>query len=246
MGNRIRSLDWTTSPLGLPHGWSQPLRSALSICLHSSFPTAIYWGPELRLLYNDAWAPIPGERHPWALGQPAHEVWADIWNVVGPQFEAVVANGEGFSTFDQMLPMVREGAICETYWNYSFTPIHDEHGKVVGVLNQGHEVTDRILYERRRETELVRQRQLFEQAPGFITILEGPDHVFEFVNHAYVRLFGDRGFVGKTVREAFPELAGQGFCERLDQVFTTGERFVATGTPVLLEFPGFSTSSTNL
>lgn len=240
LGNQIRSLDWTTSPLGVPQGWSQPLRSALSICLHSSFPTAIYWGPELRLLYNDAWAPIPGERHPWALGRPAHEVWADIWNVVGPQFEAVVANGEGFSTFDQMLPMVREGAICETYWNYSFTPIHDEHGKVVGVLNQGHEVTDRILYERRRETESVRQRRLFEQAPGFITILEGPDHVFEFVNHAYVRLFGDRGFVGKTVREAFPELAGQGFCERLDQVFTTGERFVATGTPVLLEFPGLS------
>src|SRR3546814_10914487 len=107
-----------------------------------SFPTAIYWGPELRLLYNDAWAPVPAERHPKALGRPAREVWADIWDVIGPQFEKVIAEGEGFSTFDRMLPMVRDGAVRATYWNYSFTPIRGESGAVAGVFNQGHE-TDR-------------------------------------------------------------------------------------------------------
>src|SRR3546814_15711956 len=86
---------------------------------------------------NDAWAPVPAERHPKALGRPAREVWADIWDVIGPQFEKVIAEGEGFSTFDRMLPMVRDGAVRETYWNYSFTPIRGESGADAGVFNQG-------------------------------------------------------------------------------------------------------------
>ena len=149
LGALIRGHDWAATPLGAPGTWPQSLRSALSICLNSSFPTAIYWGPELRLLYNDAWAPIPAERHPWALGRPGREVWADIWDVVGPQFARVVETGTGFSTYDQMLPMIRQGVRRETYWNYSITPIRGEDGSVIGIFNQGHETTDRVLGERR-------------------------------------------------------------------------------------------------
>jgi hypothetical protein len=69
MGKLIRAYDWAKTPLGPPTNWPQSLRSALSICLHSSFPTAIYWGEDLCLLYNDAWAHIPGDRHPFVLGQ---------------------------------------------------------------------------------------------------------------------------------------------------------------------------------
>ncbi len=148
-GAQIRAYDWSVTPFGLTNAWPQSLRSALAICLNSSFPTAIYWGPELRLLYNDAWAPILAERHPWALGRPASEVWADIWEVIGPQFARVVETGEGFSTYDQLLSMVRNGARRETYWNYSFTPIRGEDGLVAGVLNQGHETSDRVFAERR-------------------------------------------------------------------------------------------------
>lgn len=96
MGARIRAYDWSETPLGPPQQWPQSLRSALSICLHSSFPTAIYWGPDLRILYNDAWAPIPAERHPAALGQPGEKVWNDIWDVVGSQFERVRSTGRLF------------------------------------------------------------------------------------------------------------------------------------------------------
>ncbi|NYZ16675.1 PAS domain-containing protein [Azospirillum sp. RWY-5-1] len=148
MGRMIRDHDWAATPLGSPEGWPPALRAALSICLGATIPTAIYWGPELRLLYNDAWAPIPAERHPWALGRPAREVWSDIWHVVGPQFGRAMDAGEGFTTYDQMLPMERGGAVRETYWNYSFTPIRDDDGTVVGVFNQGNETTTRILTER--------------------------------------------------------------------------------------------------
>ncbi|MEA1835143.1 PAS domain S-box protein [Methylobacterium durans] len=145
----IRAHRWMDTPLGEAETWPQSLRLALSICLNSSFPTAVYWGQDLRLFYNDAWAPILAERHPWALGRPAAEVWADIWEVVGPQLASVVETGAGFSTYDQMLSLVRDGARQETYWNYSFTPVRGEDGSVAGVFAQGHETTDRVLAERR-------------------------------------------------------------------------------------------------
>ncbi|GEO17115.1 hypothetical protein MAE02_48110 [Microvirga aerophila] len=83
------------------------------------------------------------------MGRPGAEVWTDIWDVIRPQLARVLETGEGFSTYDQMLPMVRGGARRETYWNYSFTPIHGEDGSIAGVFNQGHEITDRVLGERR-------------------------------------------------------------------------------------------------
>jgi PAS domain S-box-containing protein len=149
MAERIRGFDWASTPLGPIESWPEPLRVALSIAEHSAFPTAIYWGPELRLLYNDAWAPIPAERHPGALGQPAKEVWADIWPVVGAQFEEVMRTGKGLSAFEQMLPMVRGGVEQETYWNYSLTPILDPAGHVLGIFNQGNEITSAVINERR-------------------------------------------------------------------------------------------------
>ncbi|HCV75490.1 ATP-binding protein [Pseudomonas oryzihabitans] len=238
MGARLRTHDWSESPLGAPSQWPQSLRSALSICLNSSFPTAIYWGPELLLLYNDAWAPIPAERHPWALGRPAQEVWQDIWPVVGPQFTQVLTTGQGFSVFDQLLPMVRQGVVTETYWNYSFTPIRGEGGEIAGVFNQGHETTQRILDERRRAADAARQRRMFEQAPGFVAIVRGPDHVFDFVNVAFSRLFDGRPREGLTVREVFPELQNQGYFEWLEQVYRSGRRFVAEHQPLRLETAG--------
>nr|WP_314564746.1 ATP-binding protein [uncultured Pseudomonas sp.] len=238
MGARLRTHDWSDSPLGPPSQWPQSLRSALSICLNSSFPTAIYWGSDLLLLYNDAWAPIPAERHPWAFGRPAQEVWQDIWPVVGPQFEQVLSSGQGFSVFDQLLPMVRQGVASETYWNYSFTPIRGEGGEIAGIFNQGHETTQRILDERRRAAEAARQRRMFEQAPGFVAIVRGPDHVFDFVNVAYSRLFDGRPREGLTVREVFPELQSQGYLEWLEQVYRSGRRFVAEHQPLRLETVG--------
>ncbi len=148
MARRIRDYDWSVHPFGEPEGWPTSLRVALSICLQSKFPTSIYWGPELRLLYNDAWAPIPGPRHPAALGMPAQVVWSDIWHVLEPQFRKVVENGEGVFVQDQMLPMQRFGYPEETYWSYSLTAIRDEEGSIVGVFNSGYETTRNVLSQR--------------------------------------------------------------------------------------------------
>ena len=137
MAARIRAFDWSGHPLGKPEAWPDPLKFALDMALASSFPAAIYWGEDFHLLYNDAWAPIPAERHPWSLSRSGREVWADIWEIVGPQMEEVIASGHGFAIYDQLLAMERDGRPQETWWNYSFTPIRDGQGKVLGLLNQG-------------------------------------------------------------------------------------------------------------
>lgn len=149
MGERIAAFDWAATPLGPLDDWPPPLRFALTICLNSVFPTAIYWGPEYRLLYNDAWSVIPGPRHPDCLGRPAREVWTDIWHLIEPQLRSVTETGRGFSTQDEYLPMQRFGRVEETYWDYSFTPIPSEDGQVGGILNQGREMTGRVLASRR-------------------------------------------------------------------------------------------------
>ena len=151
MATRIREYDWAASPIGAPSQWPPALIIALNLCLRSSVPTSIYWGHDLRLIYNDAWSFIPGDRHPWAMGRAAAEVWTDIWDVVAPQMRKVMETGEGFSTFDQPLMIDRGNGPVETFWNYSFTPIVAQDGQVVGIFNQGNEVTDKVLEERRQQ-----------------------------------------------------------------------------------------------
>lgn len=243
MGARIRDFDWQNHPLGPPADWPRELQVALSLALHSAFPTAIYWGPELRLLYNDAWAPIPAERHPWALGRPGPEVWADIWDVVGPQMDAAMRSGEGFSTNDQLLRMVRDGAPRDTWWNYSFSPIVGEDGGVLGLLNQGQEVTEQVRQRDARAAEIERMRAMFAQAPAAIAVTLGPEHRFAIANPAYNVLTGHRNLLDRTVAEALPEVVEQGFVELLDTVYRSGVAHRAMAAPVMLEYePGTVTT----
>jgi signal transduction histidine kinase len=149
MAARMRSVAWESTPLGPLTEWPQSLRSALGICVESAFPIAIYWGPHLTLLYNDAWSSIPGEKHPWALGRPAKEVWPEIWDVIGPLFAQVFATGTATYLQDSLLLMRRHGYTEECYFNYTFTPIRGEGGVIEGVFNAVIETTYRVIAERR-------------------------------------------------------------------------------------------------
>ena len=148
MGARIRAHDWPASPFGSPAAWPASLRLTVSMMLGSSFATAIYWGPDLRLLYNDAWAALI-KPAPEALARPAAEVWADIWEIIGPRFLRTFKEGEGISDHDRMLLLRRGGTVTETYWTYSLTPIREGDGTVSGLFNQADETTDRVMNGRR-------------------------------------------------------------------------------------------------
>src|SRR5262249_13718937 len=84
MGNRIRSFDWSSTPLGPIGEWPPSLRGAVGLCLRSRVQLAIYWGPRLGLLYNDAERGIPAGGHPAAAGRPAAELLAGNGEVLGP------------------------------------------------------------------------------------------------------------------------------------------------------------------
>ncbi|MCQ4331712.1 PAS domain-containing protein [Stutzerimonas stutzeri] len=150
MGALMRSHDWAATPFGHTVSWPQSLRSMVSACLNSPLLGTILWGPELRMLYNDAYIPSMADRHPNALGLPVADVWGEAWDMVAPPFHHAMNTGEGFAQDLVELPMMRNGQPEITYWNISAAPIRGEDGSIVGLLNQGMEITGRVIAERQR------------------------------------------------------------------------------------------------
>lgn len=146
---RIRAFDWSKTPLGPREAWPERLRLAVSIIEHSPAPMAVYWGRQLHLIFNDAWGERIGDRIAGELGQTAREAWADLWEMLGPQFAQVLESGEGLSLTEQMVPLMRGGVLEETYWSYSLVPIVGDDGVVEGILGQRYETTKTIMAERR-------------------------------------------------------------------------------------------------
>ncbi len=234
MSERVSAEDWSKTALGPFARWPQSLKTVVDLALASPLAMVILWGPELIQVYNDGYAIIAGAKHPRALGQATRDCWPEVWPFNAPVYEAVL-RGEAKSFSGQKLPVKRRGALEDAWFDLTYSPLRDDVGDFAGVLVTVIETTGQVLAERRLASEGERQRRLFERAPGFITILRGPDLVFEFVNEAYTRLFGGRDFIGRTVREVFPDLAGQGFLELLDNAYATGERFAARDTRILLQ-----------
>ncbi len=434
MARLMRAHDWAATPLGPVEGWSGSLKVAIQLLLTSRFEMWMGWGPDIAFLYNDAYRPTLGSKHPRALGQPTRRVWSEIWPDVEGRLRAVYERGE--ATWDRglLLLLNRHGYTEETYHTFSYSPLLSDDGcRVDGVFCAVSEETERVISERRLESlrmlasglagaaseadvlraaaaalgmndrdlpftltylfdtegaarvaamtgvpdgsalaklavanqahlwdlsvlwhdagavevdltpgiefprgawdrppvraaivpiigqgterplgamivglnpyngalpdylaflgllagqvasglasarvyegerrraqalaeavqlrqaasealaaanrqltsevalrtqERDRFRQMFSQAPSFMCLLRGPTHVFEFVNDAYLQLVGHRDVVGLPVREALPEIDGQGFYELLDNVFATGTPFVGSNLGVQLQ-----------
>ncbi|HEY1927627.1 MAG TPA: PAS domain S-box protein, partial [Caulobacteraceae bacterium] len=240
-----RRLDWAASPLGPPSGWSPALRTMARAMFDTPFPVCLWSGPQYALVYNDAYRRVLGAKHPDALGEPGSKVWAEIWEELQPQFDQVRAGGESIYFEDAPFLMARlEGGAAETAWfSYSLSPLAEEDGTVAAVLNISPETTGRVLAEQRATTERERLFQAFEQAPGFIISMRGPNHRIEFVNAAHRQAFSSDDWVGQTIREAFPDIEGQGFYEMLDGVYATGERVVAHAATATFRQPDGGTGT---
>ena len=150
MGALMRSIDWSATSLGPVESWPQSLRTAVSICLASYFPMLIWWGPELVMLYNDAYRPMLGAtKHPKAMGQNGRECWPEIWNIIGPMLEGVLTRGQATWSENQLLLLDRNGYVEECYFTFSYSPIRDETGGIGGVFTAVTETTQQVLSERR-------------------------------------------------------------------------------------------------
>jgi len=150
MGALIRSMDWSTTPLGPLHTWPQSLRTSVSLCLSSTFPILIAWGPHDIQIYNDAYRPICGDLHPQSMGGAFKEVWASAMPVVGDAFERA-HQGEGTYILDQRMFLDRYGYLEEAFMTFSFSPIRDESGEVGGIFHPISEATAAVLNARRSQ-----------------------------------------------------------------------------------------------
>jgi len=148
----VEGLDWAKTPLGPTSEWPQSLRTAVHILLTSRYAMWMAWGEKLTMLYNDAYRPTLGIKHPWALGTPASQVWAEIWRDIGPRIETVLSSGS--STYDEglLLFLERSGFPEETYHTFSYSPLTNDSGQVSGMLCVVTEETERIISERRLAT----------------------------------------------------------------------------------------------
>ncbi|KND04770.1 PAS domain S-box protein [Spizellomyces punctatus DAOM BR117] len=151
MGEMLRNFDWSNTPLGRISSWPQSLLTAVSLTMCSMFPMAIWWGPQFVLIYNDAYKPIAGSKHPWLFGKAGSEAWSEIWDTLEPMAQSVM-QGERCYSEDHLLFMVRNGYPEETYHTWSYVPIRQEDGSVGGLLNPTFEATGRVVAERRLKT----------------------------------------------------------------------------------------------
>ena len=152
MGDRIRAFDWSKTPLGPITRWPQSLRTVVNILLSSRYAMWMAWGRELTMLYNDAYRPTLGIKHPWALGMRASEVWPEIWPDIGPRVESVLETGQATYEEALLLFLQRSGFPEETYHTFSYSPLADDEGRICGMLCVVTEETDRLIGERRVET----------------------------------------------------------------------------------------------
>jgi PAS domain S-box-containing protein len=199
---------------------------ATALLLQSPIAIVMLWGSEGVMIYNDAYSRFGGARHPGLLGRNVLEAWPEVADLNDHVLKVVLHGGKSLSYKDRELWLNRDGVSKQLWTDLDYSPIVDESGEPVGVFAVVTETTERVLADRRIVAERERQQHLWSQMPGFVGVMAGPQHVFEYVNEAYLSISGRTDFIGKTVRQMFPELEGQGYFELLDQVYSTGEAVV--------------------
>lgn len=186
MSRLIREKNWGDSVLGEPKNWPQQLKTACSIMLNSRFPMIIWWGKDLLFLYNDAYISTLGIKHPEVLGKPGKEVWSEIWDNIGPLLTGVQKNGIATWSENERLILERSGYPEETFHTFSYSPIYDEKGLVVGVFTAVSETTNSVLTARQLSilkdfsqeiAETNTPEELFKSA---IDVIKANPHDFPF------------------------------------------------------------------
>ena len=152
MGERIRAFDWSKTPLGPSTSWSPSLKMMVRFLLANRFPLLLWWGPQFVQIYNDAYRPVLGTKHPDpGLGHSVSECWSEIWHVLRPLIETPFNGGPSTWMEDIFLEINRYGFIEETHFTIAYSPVPDETvpSGIGGVLATVHEITEKVVGERR-------------------------------------------------------------------------------------------------
>ncbi|MCJ2066003.1 PAS domain-containing protein [Methylobacterium sp. J-088] len=204
-GALIRAKDWSTSPLGPPEAWPTALKVAVNLMLRSPESMCLVWGTDLTFFYNDAYQPILGLRHPQALGASMPDVWHDVWDEIRPIVQKAL-DGEPSQYGDMPLRMTRFGEAEDTWWSFSYSPLCDEDGTVVGMFCVTSETTQRVISERSLKASEMELRLVADAMPVLVAFIDR-DLVYRFANRAYEDWFfrPPEEVVGRNVLELVGE-----------------------------------------
>ncbi|HEX7690600.1 MAG TPA: PAS domain-containing protein, partial [Burkholderiaceae bacterium] len=228
MGELIAAFDWSRTAMGRIADWPAHVRSATSLMLRSRVPIVMLWGEPGVMVYNDAYSVFAGKRHPALLGSNVREGWPEVADFNDHVMKVGLAGGN-LEYRDQELTLHRHGRPEPAWMNLDYSPLLDERGVPAGVMAVVVETTEKVLAERAVSGERARLAQLFALAPSFMAVVEGPEHRFALANASYLKLVGLPAIVGRTVAEALPGAAEQGWVALLDQVYRSGEAFSGYG-----------------
>jgi PAS domain S-box-containing protein len=252
MAERIRAFEWAKTSLGSMYEWPQSLCTAVNITLQSPVPLVMLWGRDGIMIYNDAYSVFAGARHPSLLGSKVLDGWPEVADFNRNVLRKVLA-GKTLSYKDQQLTLFRNNVAEKVSMDLNYSPIMDEQGRPAGVLAIVVETTQRVRAEQKQRkaeaalnAEREKLRSLFRQTPAAIAVVAGSKHIYELANPLYQKVFhrSEQQLIGKTIHEAFPEVAGQGIYELFENVYATGETFVADEFPAKFDRSGTGTKET--
>jgi PAS domain S-box-containing protein len=227
LGDRIRSADWSATPLGIRSSWPESLRTVVNLMVASRVPMVLTWGRELVLLYNDAYREIAVGKHPGILGRPLREAWPEIWGVIEPIF-AAVARGESVYQEDAPYVLERRGFREEAYFTVCYSPVRAEDGTVGGTLVT-HQETTVVLAERAAARQALREQtallRAISDASADVIFAKDREGRLRFANPATLALVGKplEAVIGRTDAELLDdEQAARQVMENDRRVMETG------------------------
>ena len=168
MHAHMSEFDWSASSFGEPASWPKSLSAVVDMMLDSAFPMCLCWGPELRLIYNDAYLTLIGHKHPSAFGAPMQEVFAEVWPQISPLIRRTV---EGQSCYFENFPteIIRYDRPRLAWFTFSYSPVRDDEGAIAGFICVATETTQYVELERRHAFQL--------QLSDYLRRLSDPDEI---------------------------------------------------------------------
>jgi PAS domain S-box-containing protein len=203
MAALVRAYDWGSTALGAIETWSIELLTVVNLTLSSPSPARTMWGPDFILIYNDAYRPIPGPRHPEALGKSARSVYSESWHVVGPLLEKAFTTGKTLFYERLLVPLPTENGMQSFYLNYSFNPIYEGH-RIAGLFGPLHDVTSEVIAARKLKESEARATRIL-QSIGDAVIVTDADGRITRINSVAEVLTGwtHEEAMGRALTEVF-------------------------------------------
>jgi signal transduction histidine kinase/CheY-like chemotaxis protein len=221
MGALINAHPWRDTRLGAPESWPESLKCVLATVLGSARPMYVLWGPELLLFFNDAYAPLLGSRRHGALGRPFAQVWPELW----ADFEPILGkalSGDGSTHENMPLTLALNGRSERIWRTFSYLPLRDAKGAVVGV----HCITMETTWEVRAQARLAakHQQQAFRAELGEALRGASDPHALRAVAAQMLGQYLGASCVG------YGEIDEAGECSRVGQDWTAGGFASVVGT----------------